>query len=161
MNKGSLRKAIKYVLFIVYIALLVYLVLFAEMFGRTEISKAYRYNLVPFKEIGRFIKYYHQLGFTAVMLNIVGNVVAFVPFGFGLPLITENKTKLLKVTVFSFALSLTIELMQLITRVGSCDVDDLLLNTLGGVLGYGCYVLLGQLCRSCKKKDCSDAANDN
>jgi glycopeptide antibiotics resistance protein len=32
--------------------------------------------------------------------------------------------------------SLLVELIQLISKVGSCDVDDILLNTLGGVIGY-------------------------
>lgn len=153
MNSEKGRKVIKYIVFVVYIALLVYLVLFAEMFGRTEVSRQYRYNLVPFKEITRFITYYHQLGFMAVMLNLVGNVVAFMPFGFCLPMISENSVKIVKVVVFSFALSLVIELMQLITRVGSCDVDDLILNTLGGVLGYICYVMACKVYRRFRSED--------
>ncbi|MBQ4284047.1 MAG: VanZ family protein [Lachnospira sp.] len=152
MNRGRGRKIIKYAVFVAYIAMLVYLVLFAEMFGRTAVSREYRYNLVPFKEISRFITYYHQLGFTAVMLNLVGNIVAFMPFGFCLPMLSDRRTGLLKVTVFSFALSLAIELMQLVTRVGSCDVDDLILNTLGGVLGYACYILVCNMCRRFKQE---------
>lgn len=42
-------------------------------------------NLVPFKEIKRFIIYYRQIGINAVILNLAGNVVAFMPFGFFLP----------------------------------------------------------------------------
>ncbi len=153
MNSERGRKVIKYIVFVVYIALLVYLVLFAEMFGRTSVSREYRYNLVPLKEITRFITYYHQLGFMAVMLNLVGNVVAFMPFGFCLPMLAGEKTKFLKVTVFSLALSLIIELMQLITRVGSCDVDDLILNTVGGILGYICYVAMRRLCSKRKVEE--------
>lgn len=153
MNSEKVRKIIKYIVFVAYIALLVYLVLFAEMFGRTEVSMKYRYNLVPFKEINRFIKYYHQLGFMAVMLNLAGNVIAFMPFGFCLPMIAGEKTGFLKVTVFSFALSLSIELVQLITRVGSCDVDDLMLNTLGGMLGYLCFILVRKVCHKVACKD--------
>ena len=41
-----------------------------------------------------------------------------------------------------FELSLMVELSQLILKVGSCDVDDVLLNTLGCCLGYGLYRLL-------------------
>lgn len=157
MNSEKGRRIIKYIVFIAYIALLVYFVLFAEMFGRTAVTEKYRYNLVPFKEIGRFVHYYDHLGFTAVFLNLAGNIIAFMPFGFCLPMLAGEKTKFFKVTLFSFALSLSIELVQLITRVGSCDVDDLMLNTLGGVLGYGCYVIVCRLCRRKKSADNSDA----
>ena len=46
------------------------------------------------------------------------------------------------VTLLSFELSLAVELIQLITKVGSCDVDDMLLNTLGAAAGYLCYRLV-------------------
>ena len=101
----------------------------------------YRYNLVPFKEIKRFIIYYRQIGINAVILNLAGNVVAFMPFGFFLPLVSEHKIKFFKVFITAFSLSLSIELIQLISKVGSCDVDDLILNTLGGLLGYWCLIL--------------------
>ena len=44
-----------------------------------------------------------------------------------------------KVALLSFELTLFIEVSQLILRVGSCDVDDMILNTLGGCIGYGIY----------------------
>jgi glycopeptide antibiotics resistance protein len=114
---------------------------FAEILGRTDTSVTYRYNLVPFKEIRRFITNYHQLGLIAVLANIVGNVVAFMPYGFCLPMVTEHKMKFFSVLFYTFALSLTIELIQLISKVGICDVDDLTLNTLGGILGYVMFCL--------------------
>lgn len=81
MNKQRVRTVLKYILFLMYIALLVYVVLFAEMFGRTTISEYYRYNLVPFREIMRFVTHSRYLGLTVVLLNVLGNVIAFVlPF---------------------------------------------------------------------------------
>ena len=53
-----------------------------------------------------------------------------------LPYLSEGKLKFILTFLYSFGLSLTIELVQLITRVGSCDVDDIILNTIGGVIGY-------------------------
>lgn len=145
MNKQKLHHIIKYVLLVAYIVVLVYVVFFAEMFGRTCVSSHYRYNLVPFKEITRFATHFSQLGIKIVLINIAGNVLAFMPLGFLLPLIADKKLRLWAVTLISFGLSLGIELTQLITRVGSCDVDDLILNTLGGMIGYGCYVIFRKI----------------
>lgn len=152
MKNKKIQKLLKWIVFIAYIAALVYFVFFAEMFGRTGISREYRYNLVPFKEIKRFIVHFHQLGIMSVMLNIAGNIAAFMPFGYCLPMVTEHKTKFFSVFIYTFALSLSIELIQLVSRVGSCDVDDLILNTLGGVLGYICFCLVKRLMSKCIRK---------
>ena len=69
-------------------------------------------------------------------MNLLGNVVCFVPFGFVLPVISRNQRKFWKILLLSFLTSLLVELIQLVSKVGSCDVDDMLLNTLGGIIGY-------------------------
>ena len=61
------------------------------------------------------------------------------PFGFFLPVIWERMKKWYTVTVLGFIFSLCIETIQLVCRVGSFDVDDLLLNTAGGLLGFLVY----------------------
>ena len=134
-------KILKWSVFILYIGALVYFMFFAELLGRTQITRAYRYNLEPLKEIKRFVTYYHQLGIQAVLANLVGNVVAFMPFGFCLPMVSEHRIKLFSVTLYTFDLSLIIEMIQLVSKVGSFDVDDLLLNTIGGVMGYIMFVI--------------------
>lgn len=139
MDNKKRYQMLKYILFVIYIMALSYFVFFAEMFGRTQHSVNFRYNFVLFKEIKRFIKYRRQLGVVNVFINVAGNVLAFVPFGIGLPMLTQGKAKFITVFLSTFAFSLTIELTQLLTKIGCCDVDDLLLNTLGGVLGYICY----------------------
>ena len=105
------------VFFGLYLLLLVYLMFFAEEWGRTMLEGDYRYNLVPFREIRRYIAYRRQIGPWMVFWNLLGNVIG----------------------LLSFELTLFIEVSQLILRVGSCDVDDMLLNTLGGCIGYGVY----------------------
>jgi len=139
LKNNKIKSVIKWTAFLAYIAVLVYFVFFAEMFGRTHLSTEYRYNLVPFKEIMRFITYYKVVGGLTVFLNIAGNVLAFMPLGFFLPLVSEHKMAFWSILCTSCALSVAIELVQLITKVGTCDVDDVLLNTLGGILGYGVY----------------------
>lgn len=63
------------------------------------------------------------------------NIVMFIPFGFLLPYLWENTNNLMSVTIYSFFFSLVIELSQLL-NVRATDVDDLLMNTLGGIIGF-------------------------
>ncbi|MFL6557453.1 MAG: VanZ family protein, partial [Bacillus sp. (in: firmicutes)] len=58
------------------------------------------------------------------------------PFGFIIPLLAKRFQKLSAVTLATFCLSLTFELLQLVFEFGSFDVDDLILNTSGGIIGY-------------------------
>ena len=130
------------VLLVLDLACLIYFMFFSESYGRTEAHAEYRYNLVLFQEIRRFLTYRDILGMPAVLLNVVGNVVVFIPYGCGLPLLFERLQSFWRIAVLSFAASLLAETMQLILRVGCFDVDDLLLNTLGVLCGYGLWRLL-------------------
>ncbi len=122
--------------FILYLGVLFYLLFFSERYGRTDASEEYHYNLVLFKEIRRFYQYREILGMQSVLVNLVGNVVAFMPFGFFLPVIWPKSARFLFVAFGSFLFSLFVETVQLISKVGTFDVDDMFLNTLGGILGY-------------------------
>ena len=124
------------ILFILYFIVLFYFLFFSEELGRTYSERTYHYNLVPFKEIGRFIRYRDILGPKAVLLNIFGNVAAFLPFGAFLPIFYRRCRRFWITALYSFELSLVVESLQLVFKVGSFDVDDLFLNTLGGMLGF-------------------------
>lgn len=139
------HQKICWVLFIVYLVALIYFMFFAESFGRTHVQTKYAYNLELFKEIRRFYTYRRQLGWSAVLLNLGGNVAGFMPFGFILPVISRRGKKWYNTLLLSFSLSLCIETVQLACKVGSFDVDDLLLNTAGGILGYLTYHAVQQI----------------
>ena len=130
------------VLFALYIAGLVYFLFFAEMLDRTGIERSYRYNLIPFREIRRFIVYADLLGPMAVISNLFGNIVIFMPFGFLVPILGRKKRNFWFTSLLSFALSLAVECIQLVTRTGCFDVDDIFLNTIGGMWGYLVYALV-------------------
>lgn len=68
--------------------------------------------------------------------NLIGNIVLFIPLGILLPLLFKGTRSLWKILIISFLVSLAFEVIQLITVLGSFDVDDILLNTSGGVIGY-------------------------
>ena len=129
-----------WVLFVLYLIALTYLMFFAESLGRTGNAQAeYSYNLELFKEIKRFYIYREQLGWKAVVLNLGGNVAGFMPFGFIFPIISRRGKRWYNTFLLGFFLSFCIEITQLVFKVGSFDVDDLLLNTIGGILGFLCY----------------------
>jgi glycopeptide antibiotics resistance protein len=132
--------------------LLVYFLFFSEEYGRDEIYTTYQYNLELFREIRRYMMYRDQIGMTYFAINVLGNVVAFMPFGFLVPVMYREQRKgvhyrghyfrsFLFVTWLGFLFSFVIETIQLLTKVGCFDVDDLFLNTLGVVLGYLGYYL--------------------
>ena len=118
------------VLFVLYLVLLTYFLFFAEEMGRSpDVRAEYSYNLTLFKEIRRFLLYRNILGWRAVFL------------GFFLPVIWVRTRHWYITVLLSFAMSLLVETMQLVGKVGSFDVDDLLLNTIGGFAGYIIFVL--------------------
>ena len=129
-------------LFIVYLLSLAYFLFFAEATGRTFTERTYQYNLIPFHEIRRFFVYRRQLGFAAVALNLAGNVLAFVPFGVFLPMLVKRVRSLGKTLLLGFEFSLLVEIVQLFSKVGSFDVDDILLNTFGVLVGYVLFRLM-------------------
>lgn len=145
-QKRALRICSK-VLFGVYLICLIYLLFFAESMGRTYAERTYHYNLVPFREIKRFLVHRETLGIMAVMLNLVGNIVAFVPYGLFLPIMFPKNRSLWRIALLTFDFSFAVEVIQLVGKVGSFDVDDLMLNTLGGILGYLSFVVLNWIRR--------------
>ena len=146
MKKKHYVTLIKWALFVIYMILLFYVVFFAEGMGRAEIASGYKYNLTLFTEIRRYWRYlghFDSLGWIA-FLNIIGNVLAFIPFGI---------INVFATFAYGFALSLTIETVQLICKVGCFDVDDLVLNVLGALCGYAVYAIAYRIVKMFSKKD--------
>ena len=128
-------RALGKVLFILYIGFIIYFLIFSDWYGRTGEMSEYHYNLVLFKEINRFWQYRDQVGLFAMFTNLFGNVLIFMPFGFFLPMASRYHS-LFSTVFWSFGVSFCVETFQLLTKVGCFDVDDLLLNTIGGMAGY-------------------------
>lgn len=139
------------ILFVLYIIFVFYFLLISEIYGRTGEMQEYHYNLVLFQEIKRFWNYREQLGIFAAATNLLGNVLIFLPFGFFMAMASKYRS-FLSTLIYSFALSLTIELSQLFMKVGCFDVDDLLLNTIGGILGFITFLICNVIRRNYAKK---------
>lgn len=135
-------KWVRRLILAVYLLILCYFLFFSELMGRTEGQGDYMYNLVPFREICRFLRHWQVIGLQMTIVNLAGNVLCFVPFGLLIPYNFRHMTHPAGMMALSCLFSVAIETVQLLFQVGCFDVDDILLNTLGGFLGVLCYWLL-------------------
>ena len=146
------KKLFLWVCFIAYLLLLGYMLFYSARFGRVG-NEEYRYNLTFLQEIGRFYHLGVNTGnWELFILNVFGNIVVFIPIGLFLPKLIKRCKNILLTTLLTFEISLCVELVQLITKVGSFDVDDLFLNTLGGLCGYIIYMFSHVIKRLIYKK---------
>lgn len=133
LNKEKIifYKEVLNLVFMIYILILFYIISAQEVFvGPNE-----TYNLVPFKEIFRY-----QIGSTSFLKNTVGNILLFVPFGLFLSYYL-GKAKLYIIFFLTLISSFTIELSQRLVMGRIFDVDDIILNVFGGILGYILFLI--------------------
>lgn len=118
-------------LFIIYVLCLFYVVTFQDVSWSTS-------NFTPFSEMFRY-----EIGSRLFIKNVLGNVILFLPYGFFAAYYLKLK-KPWSILGLSLLVSLTIETTQLlIGRV--FDIDDIILNTLGGLLGFYVYNILSKI----------------
>lgn len=150
-SKIQIRDIILISIYIVYFLFMAKILLFknvspAEIFNPDrEISRTIA--IIPFKSI---MKYYNSGNLWATVLNVVGNVVIFIPFGVYLTLYTKHKTTL-KVVSIAFIVSTIVEVVQFVLDIGIADVDDIILNVMGGLVGVWTYKILKLLFKEDKK----------
>lgn len=132
-----MRRVVSGLLLVAYAALLFWLTLSPN--SNTPISWRRRLQLHPLQTIGTYL----EVGGWPMLVNLVGNLAAFMPLGFLWPLFLQGqggRTNVWRVGGLSAVLSLLIEVLQLGSGGRIADVDDLILNTLGGLLGYGVFL---------------------
>lgn len=126
-KKIELHKELLMFLFIVYVLLLYYIVTFQDNNYGTN-------NFVPFKEMFRY-----NINSSLFIKNVIGNIVLFIPLGLFVSLYIKSKSFLITF-MLSSVISCSIEFVQsLIGR--TVDIDDIILNTTGGLIGYIIYKL--------------------
>jgi glycopeptide antibiotics resistance protein len=101
-------------------------------------------NLIPLVKSISMIQNAITLGVMVrdVVINLLGNLLLLVPLGFFLPVLSEKSRSAFKIIGLGFVVSLSIEMSQFILAVRIFDVDDILLNTLGALLGYSIFKLI-------------------
>lgn len=149
-RKSNWKKGLIWLIFWIYMGIMVYFLFLGERYANPY--SEYHYNLILFQEIRRFIVYREHVGTVSFLVNILGNIFAFSPFGMLLPILSVRVCRWWKMLVLSFLATMCIECTQLVTRLGVFDVDDLFMNTLGGMIGYGLYYILQKIRKRIKEK---------
>lgn len=140
MNK--LIRKIAGLLFLTYFTYLIYRLFFYAYgqyfrFYQNEI----RYNFIPFKTILSYIIGISKYKLDVWFFNLFGNILAFMPMGFLLPIIFHSLQSFKRITTITFLISSFLEMIQFLLKLGITDIDDVILNTLGGLLGYLLLIL--------------------
>lgn len=118
---------------ILYTLLLLYWLFFG--FGRTS-NVEKKVQLIPFTTIYKMLTQVDDFKYFSI--NIIGNIVVFIPFGFlGIVFEKLKKAKFL-FPIFILGIS-TLEFLQFITRRGYAEIDDVILNTMGVAIGFWAY----------------------
>ena len=142
-EKIIIYKELKTLVAIIYIFSLFYLV-------TTTDFESYSNNFIPFKEMTRY-----HLSSKLFFRNVIGNIIIFMPFGY---LVTDmimekaHKCHFLIPTTITFITSLIIEIIQM--NIGrSFDIDDIILNFVGGLLGYLIFVTIHAIFKHIKNEN--------
>lgn len=164
MRDGQLHKKCVRMLFFIYLLIVIKVIIFKYPLEKLrEIAATWEKgvilegldtaNFTLFKTIRMYIDYSYKLN---SFENLVGNIVAFIPFGFLLPYVLEWAGNFFVMLLNAFLFVLGIEVFQLFSAFGAFDVDDILLNCFGAVLGYMAYQgyeALKKRCRNKKRRD--------
>lgn len=142
-KKIEIYKEVFGLIFVIYILLLF------ELLTATDTNPYHGVNLKPFTEITRY-----KFGTRLFNINVFGNILIFIPFGLFISSYLKSK-KVFPVLFISIITSTFAELVQL--KIGrSFDIDDIILNVVGSIIGYLLYLALKKLKQklpSCLKKD--------
>lgn len=155
MNKRERIKTVfLYGVFICYILLLIK-ILFLSRISILDLFNSQRtinrsINLIPFYSITEYISGSSEIIKRFAFGNVVGNIVLFIPLGIYLPLFKNDKRVIINL-LFIFIVSLFVEIIQGLLGIGASDIDDIILNCLGGWIGILVYKFLLFILRDQKK----------
>lgn len=155
--KSKIIKIFMQICFAIYLLALLYLLFLKGILmrgSRIETIEDYGFwqgikwciNLVPFRTISDYIERMDAISINSIhdfaFQNLMGNIILFVPMGVFLPYFSYKQRKFLKFFVTALIMIFCIEIIQLITLLGACDIDDLLLNLIGSCIGFGIFYFI-------------------
>ncbi len=112
---------------------IIYILLLYQLLTSTELNKMSGLNLIPFTEIFRY-----KIGSSLFIYNVIGNIFVFIPFGYFVSGYVKA-SRVSHILLISFISSLTVELVQL--NIGrSFDIDDIILNVTGSIIGFLLFI---------------------
>ncbi|MCR2807834.1 VanZ family protein [Paenibacillus soyae] len=119
------------VLAVLYAAIMMNLLFLRDRYFMDE----YAYNLVPFETIERYVVYRDHFNFVTWVSNLFGNLILFIPIGMFLPLLHTRFSRSHMLVAACICLIGAVEIAQMLLKVGSFDIDDIILNTAGAWIG--------------------------
>lgn len=122
-------------LFFLYFLIVIYFTFFKYGILHLDLQMRSYANLIPLVETIKMFKD-NFMGLGNSLYNVLGNILLFVPLGFGIPLFFKNHNRLGEIAFYGFLASLSIELLQYLTRTNFTDIDDVIFNTLGAIIGF-------------------------
>lgn len=138
-----MKKVVRPILWAVfgfYCLVLIY-ILFLNRGSRSHYSYAQYFqaftNFIPFKTIAEYIQRYSDGYWRLSTVNLLGNLALFVPMGMALPCLSSKLNRFWKVILAVLGMVVLLEIVQGILRVGSVDIDDVIFNVVGAMIGYG------------------------
>ena len=137
-------RPILWTIFLIYCFVLVYVLFLSRgtRDGYTFAEYMRRFtNFIPFKTIVEYVKRYIDGYRNLSVLNLLGNLALFVPMGMALPCLSRKLNRFWKVTLTVLGMVVVVELVQGLLRVGSIDIDDVIFNVVGAMVGYGIIVI--------------------
>ena len=125
------------ILFLIYLALLIWIILFKLQFSISNLDKMRSVNFIPFY-------YDKEIGAVFHLTEILENVLIFVPMGIYLQMLMP-KVKLYAKIMMIAGTSFLLETTQYALAIGRSDITDVLTNTIGGLLGLIVYLMVARL----------------
>lgn len=133
-------RPVLWTIFIIYCFALVYVLFLSrgtrDGFTFAEYMRRFT-NFIPFKTIVEYVQRYIDGYRNLSVLNLLGNFVLFMPMGVLLPCVIRKLDRFWKVTLTVLGMVVMVEIVQGILRVGSVDIDDVIFNVVGAMIGYG------------------------
>lgn len=142
IKREKTRRIIGYFIFLSFIVYIMAFLYFTV--GKVEVTEIndamYRANFVPFKTILGYIKLIEKGTIRNIaIINLMGNLLLALPLAVYLPYYIKSLRKWWKTFFLVVIIILVIEFVEMISGRGSFDIDDVILNSLGGLLGYAIW----------------------
>lgn len=152
-KEKNIRREMSLSLFVFYIILLIHLTVFREehSIGNIEFNMQ-SLNSINLTPLVHTFKLTQGVTLFDYYYNLYGNILWFVPMGFAVAYLLNKKPYFLKTILIGFCFSFSIEMFQFIFGTGITDIDDLIFNTIGTLIGLICFIILQKIVEQHSKR---------
>jgi glycopeptide antibiotics resistance protein len=143
-----------YLCIVIYIGIIVNLLFLNNSNYIIYYSDFGKINFIPFLTLATLIEDYMGgfMSLASIANYLLIGIIIYVPYGFFISLFLRKQRKIVKF-LYLFMLPLSIEVLQLILLLGKCDIDDIILGVIGGIIGTFLYYLQNLIFRFVKDED--------